>query len=207
MNLNPCMMEEVKKICTYDSVDLSAKLQKGAAVIFPTDTLPALASCPLFASQLWEIKRRPANKPFILMGSNSNQLFEYISKKALKDAQLMAKKFWPGALTMVLPASGGIVEALNPGESNLGMRVPACELAIDLLSRSGPLATTSANLSGELPSTNAKDAAKNFPELPLLGPLPWPSASGLASTVILWRSSGRWQVLRSGSLTLEVGSN
>ena len=96
---------------------------------------------------------------------------------------------------------------LNPGKLNIGIRMPACELALDLLSQSGPLATTSANLAGDGPTLNSKEASDCFPDLPLLGPVPWPKASGLASTVILWERSGCWQLLRSGAVIIEGVQN
>ncbi len=184
----------------FDALGLSQKLLEGSAALFPTDTLPALATSPENASQLWTIKRRPADKPLILMGSSQNELFEFVSQDALEDAHLMAKRFWPGALTMVLPASGSIVNWLNPGKFNIGLRIPACEVTLALLSQTGPLATTSANLSGKNPCRNEHDAAQSFPNLPLLGPIPWPKASGLASSVIFWEGLDRWHVLRSGAV-------
>jgi len=187
----------------FDLKELSLLLKEGSAALFPTDTLPALAACPAYSKQLWEIKQRPTNKPLILMGSSPKQLFEFVLSSALEDAWLMASSYWPGALTMALPASGTFVEALNPGENTLGMRVPASSQARDLLELCGPLATTSANLSGFSPSLTAETAANCFPGVPLLGPVPWPSSSGLASTVILWERPGHWQVLRSGAVIIE----
>ena len=187
----------------FEASQLSLMLREGAAALFPTDTLPALASIPERATQLWKIKRRPTNKPLILMGSSASELLQFAGLNSLKDAELMASKYWPGALTMILPSSGSIVDALNPGGVNIGIRIPACEVAIELLSKSGPLATTSANIAGYPPTLNAEEATNCFPGLPLLGPLPWPNPSGLASTVIQWRSKGCWQVLRKGAVIVQ----
>jgi L-threonylcarbamoyladenylate synthase len=70
-----------------------------------------------------------------------------------------------------------------------------------LLRLSGPLATTSANRSGEAAATTAAEAAASFAaqQVPLLGPEPWPEPSGQASTVLGWHE-GRWQLLRAGTL-------
>ena len=195
------MNSSAKKLI-FDAIDLSSMLHEGSAALFPTDTLPALAGIPDRASQLWDIKRRPPKKPLILMGSSPSEVLQFTSFIALEDAEEMASLYWPGALTLILPASGWIVDALNPGGENLGMRVPDCEIAIELLSKSGPLATTSANLAGKSPSRNEKEASDCFPGLPLLGPLPWPASSELASTVILWKSRGSWQVLRKGAVII-----
>ena len=116
----------------------------------------------------------------------------------------MAEQGWPGALTLVLPAQGATLQALHPGGTSLGLRVPACPRAQALLRCSGPLATTSANPSGKPAAATAEDAARMFPELALLGPLPWPQGGGQASTVLAWNPSeavpGGWQVLRAGAL-------
>ena len=187
----------------FDVLQLSSMLQEGSAAVFPTDTLPALASIPDHAAQLWKMKRRPANKPLILMGASPRELFQFVSSNCLEDAEMLASQFWPGPLTMVLPASGSIVDALNPGGVNIGVRIPASDVAIELLSKCGPLATTSANLAGCSPAMNAEEVVSYFPGLPLLAPLPWPIASGLASTVILWRSQGSWQVVRKGAVIIQ----
>ena len=151
----------------FDAKVLVEKLKTGSAVSFPTDTLPALAACPEFAEQIWRLKKRSLAKPLILMGSSPEELFEWVEKVALDDAWEMARNFWPGALTLVLPAKGLIVDALNPGAMTLGFRVPAHSAALDLLSNSGPLATTSANLSGSAPLLTAEEVSKCFKGLPV----------------------------------------
>ncbi len=183
----------------FGSEDLAARLKKGAAALLPTDTVPALASIPAHASQLWKIKQRPANKPLILMASTPSELFKLVDPYAFSDGMYMAEKYWPGALTLVMPAAGPIVDALNPGAISIGLRIPACNLIRELLLRTGALATTSANLSGEQPAQSADEAMRLFPSVPLLGPLPWSKSSGLASTVIAWQKDNEWKVLRQGS--------
>ena len=194
----------MEKVRIFDALGLSLKLLEGSAALFPSDTLPALGAKPDHAYKLWDIKQRPLHKPFILMGASQKELFKCISSVALEDAELIANRYWPGALTMILPAAGSIVNKLNPGKLNIGIRIPACDVALDLLSKSGPLATTSANLSGEKPCIDAIEAENAFPDLPLLGPIPWPKSSGLASTVIVWHGPDHWELVRSGAV-LPVG--
>ncbi len=183
--------------------DLLINLRGGSPALFPTDTLPALATLPNFASKLWAIKNRPKSKPFILMGSKQEDLLQFVEPHALEDAFDFAQIYWPGTLTMVLPSSKELAGKLNPGGLSIGMRVPRCEMTQKLLERTGPLATTSANLSGEKPSLLPEEVAKCFPQLPLLGPLPWPKPSGLASTVISWEAKGSWQLIRRGAVMPE----
>jgi L-threonylcarbamoyladenylate synthase len=108
-----------------------------------------------------------------------------------------AELSWPGAVTLVLPIQGEITQALHPGGTTLGLRIPACPQARELLRSSGPLATTSANRSGAEPARDAQEAARQFPDLPLLAPLPWPAGSGVASRVIAWEEG--WRELRPGA--------
>jgi L-threonylcarbamoyladenylate synthase len=80
------------------------------------------------------------------------------------------------------------------------VRIPACPAALALLEASGPLATTSANRSGEAPCLSAAEARQRFPEVPQLAPEPWPAPSGQASTVLAWEPEGRWRLLRAGAV-------
>ena len=187
-----------------DSAELALRLLEGSAVLFPTDTLPAVGAQPAHANQLWEIKKRSVSKPLILMGANTDELLDFVSPCALDDAWSVAKRHWPGALTLVIPSSSDLVEKLNKGSNSIGIRLPACELARSLMEKSGPLATSSANFSGEHPAFTADEASRYFPELPLLGPLPWPEPSRTASTVISWEGVGLWRTLRSGAVSTEV---
>lgn len=174
-------------------------LAAGSAALFPTDTLPALACLPHVAGQLWQLKRRPPDKPLILMGASAQELEPLLGRAWDPAWQAVAATGWPGALTLVLPAEGELVQWLNPGGASLGLRIPASERARELLRCTGPLATTSANRSGQPAAVDAQAAAEAFPELPLLAPLPWPQPSGQASTVLRWREQGGWQVLRAGA--------
>jgi L-threonylcarbamoyladenylate synthase len=112
----------------------------------------------------------------------------------------MADRYWPGALTLVLPAQGTWLEQLNPGGTTLGLRLPACQAALELLALSGPLATTSANRSGEPACLDHREAAERFPHVGQLGPVPWPAPSGRGSTVIEWMPKGGWKLLRAGAV-------
>lgn len=178
---------------------LLACLHNDEPVLFPTDTVPALAIKPSAAAQIWSLKQRPAHKPLILMGADLLQLEKALDEAWSPEWLEEAKRVWPGAVTLVLPVPGPLRELLNPGGDSLGLRVPACPMAQELLLRSGPLATTSVNRSGEAPALNAEQACQLFPELPLLGPVPWPRASGHPSEVRAWSKDG-WQVLRPQSL-------
>jgi L-threonylcarbamoyladenylate synthase len=134
------------------------------------------------------------------MGSSAVELIGLCEEPCRDEAMTMALEHWPGALTLVLPSTAPVVARLNPGGSSLGLRIPNSSLTRSLLSRTGSLATTSANRSGEPSCTSAAEAAVVFPDLPQLGPQPWPGPSGQASTVLAWDGPGRWRVLRRGAV-------
>ena len=185
--------------------DLALRLESGAVALMPTDTLPALAARPEHAAEIWALKRRPAHKPLILMAADLEQFQDVLGTVWRQEWRHLAERGWPGALTLVLPARGAWVQWLHPGGRDLGLRIPACQEARELLRRSGPLATTSANPSGQPAATSVEQARKLFPALPVLGPLPWPAAGGQASTVLAWQEpeaggGGRWELLRAGAL-------
>ena len=182
--------------------ELALKLKKGSLALFPTDTLPAICSYPKYSKKIWTIKKRPLSKPLILMGGCLDDLFEFVHPCALEDSFQLAKIYWPGALTMVLPTIGNLSEHLNGNSNAVGFRVPALRIARDLLMQTGPLATTSANISGEVPVKDAMEASIKFPGIPILAPIPWPNSSGMASTVVEWEN-GQWNLLRPGSVVLK----
>ena len=185
----------------YEISELALKLKKGSLALIPTDTLPAICSYPQYAKKIWTIKKRPLNKPLILMGGCLEDLFEFVKPCAIEDGLEIAKIYWPGALTIILPTIGNLSKYLNCNSNSLGLRVPALGIARDLLLKTGPLATTSANISGKSPVENALEASVQFPGIPILGPVPWPVSSGMASTVVEW-NKGKWKLLRAGSVVL-----
>ena len=183
-----------------DRTGLLSRLRSGEVVIIPTDTLPGVAVNPAHAHRIWELKRRPAEKPLILMGATVEALLQHVDVCCHGDAAALAQQHWPGALTLVLPATSGCVAQLNPGGRSLGCRIPACALTQDLLIESGPLATSSANLSGQPAAISAEEADRQFPGIAQLGPQPWPLHSGQASTVLAWCGINSWRCLRRGAV-------
>ena len=180
--------------------EMACHVLGGGAAVIPTDTVVGLAVLPARAASIWTLKRRPAAKPLILMGASPDALLQHVLTVCRDDARALAERYWPGALTLVLPAEGDVQGALNPGGGSLGIRIPACPLTLRLLERTGPLATSSANPSGESAAMTALEASCYFPQLPQLGPLPWPDPSGQASTVITWQGHGQWRVVRRGAV-------
>ncbi|MBE9141214.1 L-threonylcarbamoyladenylate synthase [Nodosilinea sp. LEGE 07088] len=202
-------------------LELVAAVQAGELVSFPTDTVPALAARPEAGDRIYAAKDRSPDKPLILMGATLADLQPYVagSEADWVPWSTIARRHWPGALTLVLPASDRLPVAINPqGTGTIGLRVPNHPLARHLLSHTGPLATTSANRSGQPPLVTMAAIAASFPQVSTLSiaalaniyqhfdspmpPLDQPQGSGLPSTVAQWQDNG-WAVLRVGAVDLD----
>ena len=175
-------------------------LKSGLPIIFPTDTLPAIGCLPKFSNFIYEFKKRDRNKPLILMGSEHKHLIDYVHDSAKKDYKNIPSKYWPGALTVVIPASEKQTVNLTSNDLTLGLRIPNSPIAQSLLRETGPLLTSSANISGFKGSITAEGIALDFPSVKILGPVPWGKSSEKASTIIFWKKSGDWMVIREGEV-------
>jgi len=175
-------------------------LKSGLPIIFPTDTLPAIACLPKFSNIIYKFKKRDKNKPLILMGSEQNQLIDFVHDSAKEDYKKIASNYWPGALTMVIPSSEKQALILTSKDLTLGLRIPNSDIAQSLMRETGPLLTSSANISGFTGSMTVEGIALDFPSVKVLGPIPWEKSSGKASTIISWKKSGRWRMIREGEV-------
>jgi L-threonylcarbamoyladenylate synthase len=185
---------------SIDKLIIAAK--SGNLVSFPTDTVPALATLPASAGLIFEAKQRSQTKPLILMVGEVADLWQFTTgtDREIEIWQVVADRYLPGALTLVLPASDLIPAVMNPLENNtIGLRVPDCDLARSILRQTGALATTSANLSGEPPLLTMAEISNHFPQVLALDlDLDIPT-TGQPSTVIEWSSNG-WEILRQGAV-------
>jgi L-threonylcarbamoyladenylate synthase len=207
-------------------VTLDQLIQRGQAgdlISFPTDTVPALAAQPDHADAVYVAKQRSLDKPLILMAATAADLWQYTTGTAAEQAtwQSMADRYWPGAITFVLPASEKLPPQINPaGTQTVGLRIPDHAIARHIMAETGALATTSINRSGQPPLKKAAEIEAQFPEVSLLSAADADSlmaqldpeaylaesaelASGVPSTVVQWLE-GQWQILRQGAVKFEA---
>ena len=178
-------------------------LKSGLPIIFQTDTLPAIGCLPKFAKIIYKFKKRDRNKPLILMGSEYKQLIDYVHESAKEDYEKIATKYWPGAVTMVVPASKKDNATLTSSDFSIGLRIPNSYMAQTLMKETGPLLTSSANISGFKGSITAEGIALDFPSVDIVGPVPWEKGSGKASTIIFWEKSRDWKLIREGEVLIK----
>jgi L-threonylcarbamoyladenylate synthase len=186
---------------------LIAGARAGLLVSFPTDTVPALAAIPAKAELIFAAKQRSQDKPLILMGASAEDLWPYIqgSEQEYKIWQELIQKYWPGALTLVLPASKLVPPEMNPTDpTTIGIRVPESAIARTILAQTRPLATTSANFSGQPALQTLAEIEAQFPEvLTLESVQDQMSGIGVPSTVVKWTGMN-WQILRQGAVQLGI---
>lgn len=176
--------------------EAAGAIADGAIAIIPTDTVYGIGARPEVAAAIFELKDRPRDKALPVLGSGVGQLDAVAELD--DDARALAEEHWPGPLTLVVRRKTAFTADLggtNP--RTVAVRVPAHPVARDLLERTGPLAVTSANVSGEPPATTYEQACALARELICLD---GGTCDGVPSTVL--GLVGRPQVLRPGSLDL-----
>jgi len=171
------------------------RLRAGAVIAFPTDTLygvGARAADPAAVARLYEVKRRPSEQPMVWLVADREQVerFAVVSAAA---AELM-ERFWPGPLTLVLPAR------IPADGSTIAVRAPDHEVALALLTALGePIASSSANPAGQPPPVDADQVVAGLgDELDLVLDA-GPCRIGQPST-ILDLTSATPRILRQGAI-------
>jgi L-threonylcarbamoyladenylate synthase len=140
-----------------------AVLNQGGLIAFPTDTVygvAALTSDVEAIQKLFEVKRRETGKAIAILIGNLDQL-QLVTSSFNPSANRLAERFWPGPLTLVVSRHPSLPDILSPLPT-IGVRIPDHAVAIELLNITGPLATTSANISGAANSNNAEEVMANL---------------------------------------------
>ena len=168
-----------------DVTDALASLRSGHLVGVPTDTVYGIAADPTQRSsleRLFAAKLRPEIKPIpILAGSLADVRRVAVLPAAVAE---QAEEHWPGALTLILPKADGVPEWIGDPETNtVGIRIPDHPVAAALLVAAGPLAVTSANLSGRPSTRDEREASVVFADAVAVY-LPGSGGGGLSSTVV-----------------------
>lgn len=125
---------------------------RGGTVIFPTDTVYGIGCDPcdvVAIARIYGAKERPANKPLTLHLASVAEFLEYVHDTP--DAAAAGRRLFPGPATIIVPKPAFVDRDVTAGLPTLGFRVPDDPLCSAILERCGPLAATSANLSGERP--------------------------------------------------------
>lgn len=186
-------------------IDLAARvLRQGGLVAFPTETVYGIgadALNPRAVARIFQAKERPQDNPLIVHISEPEHL-DRLVRRVPEPALALARAYWPGPLTMVLPRSGDVPDIVSAGLDTVAVRMPSLPIARELIWRSGvPVAAPSANRSGRPSPTAAEhcivDLDGRVEVIVDGGPCP----VGVESTVV--SLAGRVpRLLRPGAVTL-----
>ena len=134
-------------------------IRAGGLVAIPTETVYGLGANGLdetAVAKIFEAKGRPQDNPLILHVAEPAEM-ERFCHSIPKAAYLLAEKFWPGPLTMVLPARDIVPKRTTAGLSTVAVRCPDCEVTREIIRLAGvPIAAPSANISGKPSTTTAQ---------------------------------------------------
>jgi len=203
------------RILPISALDAQAEaldlLGRGAVIAAPTDTVygvmcrydDSAAIAALFA-----VKERPLDKAIPILIGDGSQLDLLVPQPLSPAADLLIERFWPGPLTLVLPAQANLPPVLTAGQATAGVRMPAHAGLCSLIRRSGPLAATSANLSGSPETHTAAQVAQQLTgRLPLILQDDADEAGGRTSappSAIVDLSGPVPRILRDGAIAADV---
>ena len=152
---------------TEENIAKAGKILKnGGVVAIPTETVYGLAANALdkkAVAKIFAAKGRPADNPLIVHITDAKDIEKYAYPN--EKAAALAKKFWPGPLTMILPKKDCIPDIVSAGLDTVAIRCPSHPVARAIINAAGvPLAAPSANISGKPSATTAKHVLKDFGE-------------------------------------------
>ena len=200
--------------CTADALARAAQdLKSGALVAFPTETVYGLgadATNAAAVARIYSVKGRPADHPLIVHLADMQDVTEWASD--IPDYAIdLARAFWPGPMTLILPRTELAKDFITGGQSTVGLRVPDHTLALALLQEfkkigGKGLAAPSANRFGQVSPTTASAVQEELGDF--LGSNDvildgGPSSVGLESTIIDCTASAP-RILRPGAITIEM---
>src|SRR5262252_8829781 len=170
----------------------------------PTDTFYGLAADPFnlrAVDRVYEIKSRSRHKPLSLLIENVEQA-EELANSLPEEFHALAKKFWPGPLTIIVRAASRLPLKVTANTGNVALRVPNAKIPQAVVTAAGiPITATSANLSGASECTSAEQVREQLQGRISIIVDGGTSPRDVASTIVdLSDESARWRVIREGAI-------
>lgn len=184
---------------------VTSQLSGGSVVVLPTDTVYGLAaslSCPSAVAAIFDVKGRPPGLALPVLVHGVEGLDAVVSGWP-PPATALAARFWPGPLTLVVPARPGVGALLGGDGVTVGVRCPDHDLVRSVARACGPLAVTSANRHGEPPCRSAAEVLSSLGDSVVTTVVDGGACDGVPSTVVgcLGREV---ECLREGGLAWEA---
>lgn len=194
-NVDESELNKIKEILDNDGV-----------IIFPTDTVYGIA-CNCFSEKaikkVFDIKKRPENKPINVL-SNSLDKIKLVSRNINEKEKFLIDKYMPGALTIILDKNEKVSDILTAGLDTIGVRIPKNNISLRILENvSYPLATTSANISGDSAGIKITDFLKEFDGVVDAIIDGGETDLKVASTIVRVESDNKLKIIREGTLKIK----
>ena len=178
-------------------------IRSGGVIGFPTDTVYGIGVSAFnkeAIEKIYRVKGRSKEKAIPILLADHEEL-DQITPQPDQTVKTIIQRFWPGALTLILPTLDELPPNLSPTKT-VGVRIPDFELTRELLRHTGPLAATSANISGGESALTAEEAARNLGrEIDLI--LDGGKAPGGVPSTVLDCTQGEPVILREGPVSRE----
>ncbi|QRV02987.1 threonylcarbamoyl-AMP synthase [Arcanobacterium phocisimile] len=176
----------------------------GQVVCLPTDTVYGIGADPFSydaVSALLAAKSRTRAMPPPVLVASVEQAETLVSQLP-QSARSLMNEFWPGALTIILPARDSLGWDLGETFGTVGLRMPDDDVTVAFLQQVGPLAVTSANKTGQEPATEIAQAVEQLGEAVAVYLDHGRSPGGVPSTIVRWnQADDTYSVLRQGALS------
>ena len=194
-NVDESELNKIKEILDNDGV-----------IIFPTDTVYGIA-CNCFSEKaikkIFDIKKRPENKPINVLSNNLDKI-KLVSRNINEKEKFLIDKYMPGALTIILDKNEKVSDILTAGLDTIGVRIPKNNISLRILENvSYPLATTSANISGDSAGIKITDFLKEFDGVVDAIIDGGETDLKVASTIVRVESGNKLKIIREGTLKIK----
>lgn len=194
-NVDESELNKIKEILDNDGV-----------IIFPTDTVYGIA-CNCFSEKaikkVFDIKKRPENKPINVLSNNLDKI-KLVSRNINEKEKFLIDKYMPGALTIILDKNEKVSDILTAGQDTIGVRIPKNNISLRILENvSYPLATTSANISGDSAGIKISDFLKEFDGVVDAIIDGGETDLKVASTIVRVESDNKLKIIREGTLKIK----
>ena len=194
-NVDESELNKIKEILDNDGV-----------IIFPTDTVYGIA-CNCFSEKaikkIFDIKKRPENKPINVLSNNLDKI-KLVSRNINEKEKFLIDKYMPGALTIILDKNEKVSDILTAGLDTIGVRIPKNNISLRIFENvSYPLATTSANISGDSAGIKISDFLKEFDGVVDAIIDGGETDLKVASTIVRVESDNKLKIIREGTLKIK----
>ena len=188
--------------CNEDGISKIVESYKNGEIIaFPTDTVYGIGCDPFKKNsieRIYELKRRDGEKRFPILGASKEELEVIVEFNS--DAEKISQKFWPGQVTLLLPARKEISDKIE-NNGKLAVRVPGEKCILSILKQCKLIIGTSANISGEKSILDSNEFKNRLPEVDIL--IDGGKIVSLGESTIIDFIEGKLKIIREGSVSKE----